>query len=239
MPSDILGLNIFDQRQSRFEFKPGPIFSPFVLADEINRSTPKTQSALLEAMNELQVTIDGRAHALPEPFMVLATQNPVEHHGTFPLPEAQLDRFLMRLRIGYPEAQDEKRILREQDLEARVRELSPALDCAQVLELQRRSDRVRVDESLLDYVIRVAAASRSWDGVRLGLSPRGSLAWTRAARAFALTEGRDFCEPEDFKLTAGPVLAHRLSLESSLQGLARLEESEYTVRRILATVPAP
>src|SRR5579883_2830905 len=155
LPSDILGLSVFNQRDTQFEFKPGPIFSHVVLADEINRSTPKTQSALLEAMNDLQVTIDGKTHALPEPFLVIATQNPVEYHGTYPLPEAQLDRFLMRLRIGYPSAEDAKRILKEKDLSSQLQELRPALSKEDVLELQAQADAVHVSEELLDYIVRV------------------------------------------------------------------------------------
>ncbi|MEK7859156.1 MAG: MoxR family ATPase [Elusimicrobiota bacterium] len=239
LPSDILGLSVFNQQGSTFEFKPGPIFSHVVLADEINRSTPKTQSALLEAMNDLQVTIDGRTHALPLPFLVLATQNPVEYHGTFPLPEAQLDRFLMRIQIGYPSPADEKKILREKDLAAQVRESKPALSRDEVLALQAAAEAVRVDEALLDYIVRIAESTRRSGSVKLGLSPRGALALTRAARAYALVDGRDYCVPDDIKAVAVPVLSHRLLLDTSLYGMARISESQEAVLALLRGVPAP
>ncbi|MBI5630279.1 MAG: AAA family ATPase [Elusimicrobia bacterium] len=239
LPSDILGLSVFNQRDTQFEFKPGPIFSHVVLADEINRSTPKTQSALLEAMNDLQVTIDGKTHALPSPFLVIATQNPVEYHGTFPLPEAQLDRFLMRLQIGYPSPEDAKKILREKDLSVQLRSLKPALGKDDVLSLQQQADAVKVDEDILDYIVRISEASRSVPSIRLGLSPRGALALARAARAHALVAGRDYCVPDDIKAVAAPVVAHRLLLDSSLYGIARIAESEETVRTILRAVSAP
>ncbi len=239
LPSDILGLSVFNQRDGSFEFKPGPIFSHVVLADEINRSTPKTQSALLEAMNDLQVTIDGKTHALPAPFLVLGTQNPVEYHGTFPLPEAQLDRFLMRIQIGYPGPEDEKRILREKDVAAQLKAQKPALSGDEVLALQERADAVRVEESLLDYIVRIAEATRRSKSVKLGLSPRGALALCRAARAHALVLGRDYCEPDDIKAVAVPVMSHRLLFDTSLFGLARISESDETVRGLMRTVPAP
>lgn len=239
LPSDIVGLSVYDQRDTHFEFKPGPIFSHVVLADEINRSSPKTQSALLEAMNDHQVTIDGKTHILPAPFLVIATQNPVEYHGTFPLPEAQLDRFLMRLRIGYPSPEDAKKILREKDLAGQVAQMRPCLNKEDVLELQAAADSVRVDEALLDYVVRIAQATRDSKQFKLGLSPRGALALTRAARAHALVEGRDYCVPDDLKIVAGPVIAHRVVLDSSLYGVARISESEEAVAAILRAVAAP
>jgi MoxR-like ATPase len=239
LPSDILGLSVFNQRDTQFEFKPGPIFSHVVLADEINRSTPKTQSALLEAMNDLQVTIDGKTHALPEPFMVIATQNPIEYHGTFPLPEAQLDRFLMRLHIGYPDREDAKRILREKDLAVQLKTMAPALTRDELAALQRQADEVAVDESLLDYVVRVAEATREHKNFKLGLSPRGALALTRAARAYALVNGRDYCVPDDIKTVAVPVVAHRTLLDSSLYGVARITEAEEAVAVVLRSVAAP
>ncbi|MBI4376013.1 MAG: AAA family ATPase [Elusimicrobia bacterium] len=239
LPSDILGLSVFDQRESRFDFKPGPIFSHVVLADEINRSTPKTQSALLEAMNDLQVTIDGKTHALPEPFFVIATQNPVEYHGTFPLPEAQLDRFLMRIQIGYPSAEQAKRILQEKDLSGQLRDFAAALSKEDLLGLQAQANDLRVDEALLDYIVRIAQASRSAKQVRLGLSPRGALALCRAARAYALVMGRDYCVPDDIKAVAAPVMAHRLVLESQLYGMAKIAEAEEAVAGLLRSVPSP
>ena len=239
LPSDILGLSVFDPKDASFDFKPGPIFSHVLLADEINRSTPKTQSALLEAMSEGQVTIDGKTHALPDPFLVIATQNPVEYHGTYPLPEAQLDRFLMRVRIGYPTHEDELRILRERDRPATAEEMKPVLSREEVLALQARVDEVRVDDAILDYAIRIAEASRSGKGMRLGLSPRGTLALARAARAHAVIEGRDHCVPDDVKAVAIPVAAHRLLLDTSLYGVARMDEAEQAVGDLLHSVRAP
>ncbi len=239
LPSDILGLSVFDPKEASFDFKPGPIFSHVLLADEINRSTPKTQSALLEAMSEGQVTIDGKTHALPDPFLVIATQNPVEYHGTFPLPEAQLDRFLMRVRIGYPSPDDELRILRERDRPATAEEMKPVLSREEVLALQASVDAVRVDDAILDYAIRLAEASRAGKGVRLGLSPRGTLALARAARAHAVIEGRDHCVPDDVKAVAIPVAAHRLLLDTSLYGVARVDEAEQAVGDLLHSVRAP
>ncbi|MBI5208629.1 MAG: MoxR family ATPase [Elusimicrobia bacterium] len=239
LPSDILGSSILNQKEHSFEFRPGPIFSNVVLADEINRTTPKTQSALLEAMNDLQVSIDGKTHALPSLFMVIATQNPVEYHGTYPLPEAQLDRFLMRIRIGYPSVENEKRILKEKDLAARIQALKPALKVDEVLALQKAADEVRVDESILDYTVRIAEATRKAGAVKLGLSPRGALSLVRAARAFALVAGRDYCIPDDVKAVAVPVVSHRLILDTSLYGVAKLDAMEEAVAAIIRTVPAP
>ncbi len=239
LPSDILGLSVFDPKDASFDFKPGPIFSHVLLADEINRSTPKTQSALLEAMSEGQVSIDGKTHALPDPFLVIATQNPVEYHGTFPLPEAQLDRFLMRVRIGYPTHDDELRILRERDRPASAEDMKPVLAREEVLALQARVDAVRVDDAILDYAVRLAEASRAGKGVRLGLSPRGTLALARAARAYAVVEGRDHCVPDDVKAVALPVAAHRLLLDTSLYGVARVDEAEAAVADLLHSVRAP
>ena len=239
LPSDILGLSVFDPKDGRFDFKPGPIFSHVLLADEINRSTPKTQSALLEAMSEGQVSIDGKTHSLPDPFLVIATQNPVEYHGTFPLPEAQLDRFLMRVRIGYPTREDELRILRERDRPVTAEEMPPVMDRGQVQALQSAVDAVKVDEALLDYAVRIAEATRALKGVRLGLSPRGTLAICRAARAHALIDGRAHCVPDDVKAVAVPVAAPRLLLDTSLYGVARVDEAEDAVSALLKTLRAP
>src|SRR4029077_13610786 len=208
LPSDDLGVTIYNAHSEAFEFKPGPIFTNFLLADEINRTTPKTQSALLEAMNERQVTIDGHSHILPTPFMVIATQNPVEHHGTYPLPESQLDRFLMRLRIGYPDAASERDILRN------FAESGPAfervLSADDILQLQAMVHRVVGGESLVDYMLAIVEKTRSHDSLALGVSPRGSQALYRAAQALALVEGRDYAIPDDIKRLAGPVFAHRV-----------------------------
>ena len=239
LPSDILGLSIYSQRENRFEFKPGPIFSHVVLVDEINRATPKTQSALLEAMNELQVTIDGMTHPLPAPFLVIATQNPVEYHGTFPLPEAQLDRFLMRLTIGYPDSDDEKKILRENGFVDQMQNFSSVLGISDVVLLQNAVDQIRIDDELLDYVVRIAEATRSAKSIKLGLSPRGALALCRSAKAFALVSGRDYCVPDDLKWAAVPVISHRILLDSNAYGMSRIAESEAAVENLLKTVPTP
>ncbi|MBN2198896.1 MAG: MoxR family ATPase [Candidatus Aminicenantes bacterium] len=239
LPSDILGLSIYNPRESSFEFKFGPIFSHIILADEINRTTPKTQSALLEAMNDLRVTIDGATHALPEPFMIIATQNPVEYHGTFPLPEAQLDRFLLRLKIGYPSPSDEADIIRGRDYYELARELAPVLGKEDVLDLQRRVEEVRVEESLLNYMIELSARTRSMPKIKLGVSPRGTFLLRRASQAYALTFGRDHVLPDDVKAVAVPVLAHRLMIDSQAYGLPRIHESDGLVRDVLDRVPIP
>jgi MoxR-like ATPase len=239
LPSDILGVNLYNQRDQRFEFQPGPVFSNVLLADEINRSTPKTQSALLEAMNERQVSIEGKTFRLDEPYFVIATENPVEYHGTFPLPEAQLDRFLMRVQIGYPDPEDEVSVLRGGEMDSRLSSLKPALTIDEIVELQSKVDSVHAEDSLLDYIVAIAAESRSEKRVRLGLSPRGSQAMLRAARAYALVKGRDYCVPDDVKRIAAPVAAHRLVLESGEYGLARVLEAERLVGEILKRVQPP
>jgi MoxR-like ATPase len=217
LPSDVLGVSVWEPKSAEFVFKPGPLFTNIVLADEINRTTPKTQSALLEAMNEAQVSLDHSTYPLPRPFMVLATQNPREYEGTFPLPESQLDRFLLRIRIGYPEASDEKAILRGGGAAA-AESLAPVLTSAEVLDLQDQVERVRVDDSVLDYLMELVAATRKAPLLRLGVSPRGSLALLRAARARALTDGRDFLVPDDLKTLAVPALAHRVLLRTTSGG---------------------
>lgn len=239
LPSDITGLTIYDQESRRFEFQAGPIFSNVVLADEINRSTPKTQSALLEAMNERQVSVDGKSHVLEEPFFVIATENPVEYHGTFPLPEAQLDRFLMRVQIGYPSAQDERDILKGGGLSERLESVEPCLSCADVLSLQRAVASVHVDDALLNYIVAIAARTREAKEAKLGMSPRASQALRQAAQAFAVLSGRDYCVPDDVKRAAVPVIAHRLVLDTVQYGLARVAESEAFVERVMSEVPAP
>ena len=209
LPSDILGVTVYQPDRGDFVFKPGPLFTNIVLADEINRTTPKTQSSLLEAMNEAQVSLDHSTFPLPKPFMVLATQNPLEYEGTHALPESQLDRFLLRIRIGYPEAADEKAILRSGGAAA-AEVLGPVVTVADVLELQEQVERVRADDSVLDYLMALVAATRTAPLLRLGVSPRGSLALLRAARARALADGRDFLVPDDLKALAVPTLAHRV-----------------------------
>jgi MoxR-like ATPase len=217
LPSDVLGVSVWEPKSGEFVFKPGPLFTNIVLADEINRTTPKTQSALLEAMNEAQVSLDHSTYPLPRPFMVLATQNPLEYEGTHALPESQLDRFLLRLRIGYPGADDEKAILRGGGASA-AEALKPVLTSAEVLELQEQAEKVRADDSVLDYLMALVAATRDSPLLRLGVSPRGSLALLRAARARALADGRDFLVPDDLKALAVPALAHRVMLRAAPGG---------------------
>jgi len=239
LPSDLLGLSIFNPRESTFSFKPGPIFSHIVLADEINRTTPKTQSALLEAMNDLQVTVDGGTYPLPDPFMIIATQNPIEYHGTFPLPEAQLDRFLLRVKIGYPSAENEKEIIRGRDLYQLASRLDPVLSPGEIRSLQNQVDGVRIDDALLEYIVSLAAETRRSKGIKLGVSPRGSLLLRRAAQAHALTYGRDHVLPDDVKRMAAPVLTHRIVIESQSFGLLRIHESDTIIHGVLERVPIP
>src|SRR6266705_1012509 len=207
LPSDVIGLSVYNQHSGVFEWKPGPIFANIVLADEINRTTPKTQSALLEAMAERHVTIEGVTHGLPLPFIVLATQNPIEHHGTYPLPESQLDRFRLRLRIGYPGATDEKLILRDREHAEPLDEMEAVMSGEDVLELQRAVTEVSVDDAIVDYLMRIVTATRTSEMLDLGVSPRGTLALFRAAQALALTEERSYCLPDDLKRLVVPVFA--------------------------------
>src|SRR3989449_8444638 len=212
LPSDVLGVSIWEPTKSEFVFKPGPLFTNFVLADEINRTTPKTQSSLLEAMNEGQVSLDHSTYPLPRPFMVLATQNPREYEGTHPLPESQLDRFLLRIRIGYPGTSDEKAILRGAGSPA-LPALEPVLTVGEILALQEATERVEIEESVLDYLMAIVAATRNSQLLSLGVSPRGSLALLRASQAHALADGRDYLVPDDVKVVAAPALAHRVMLK--------------------------
>ncbi len=239
LPSDLLGMSIFNPRESTFSFKPGPIFSHIILADEINRTTPKTQSALLEAMNDFQVTVDGGTYPLPDPFMIIATQNPIEYHGTFPLPEAQLDRFLLRVKIGYPSPENEKEIIRGRDLYQLASRLDPVLTPAEISDLQNQVEGIRVDNALLGYIVALAAETRKTKGIKLGVSPRGSLLLRRAAQAYALTFGRDHVLPDDVKRVAAPVLTHRIVIESQSFGLLRIHESDTIIHDVLQRVPIP
>lgn len=240
LPSDVIGLSIYNQHSSVFEWKPGPVFAHVVLADEINRTTPKTQSALLEAMAERQVTVEGITHLLPAPFMVLATQNPIEHHGTYPLPESQLDRFMLRLRIGHPDLLHEKQILRDRERSDPLDDLVPVMTAEEVVDLQRSVAAVSVDDALVDYLMSIVAATRDSEMLDLGVSPRGSLALFRAAQALALTEERSYCIPDDIKRLVLPVFAHRILVSSRFaSALRRSEEAEAVLTEIMKTVSVP
>jgi len=240
LPSDVIGISIYNQQTQHFEFRPGPVFANIVLADEINRTTPKTQSALLEAMNESQVTVDNHTHPLPQPFMVVATQNPIEHHGTYPLPESQLDRFLMRLRMGYPAAQSEKEILRTFASGDPVSAIQPGMTAEEVMEIQQSVSRVRVDEELVNYVLAIVEKTRQHEYLSLGASPRGSLMLYRAAQALALIEGRGYCIPDDFKRLILPVLAHRCVISSRhVSTLKKSDQTEAILREIAESTPIP
>ncbi len=240
LPSDVVGLSVYNQNESLFEWKPGPIFANVILADEINRTTPKTQSALLEAMAERHVTVEGVTHSLPTPFMVLATQNPIEHHGTYPLPESQLDRFMLRLRIGYPGAADERQILRDREHSEPLEEMQPVMSAADVLELQLSVSEVSVDDAIIDYLMRIVAATRASEMLDLGVSPRGTLALFRAAQALALTEERSYCLPDDIKRLVVPVFAHRIAVSSRYSSaMRRSEEVEAVLREIMKTISVP
>jgi MoxR-like ATPase len=220
LPNDVTGISVFNQQSGQFEFRPGPIFMNILLVDEINRATPRTQSALLEAMQEQQVSVDGVTRALPRPFLVLATQNPIEYEGTFPLPEAQLDRFLMRLTMGYPNLADEKQILVNLRREHPVNRIQQVVDGNQLLDLQRQIWEIHVDDTLQDYIVRLVAATRGHPDLVLGASPRASLALFKTSQAFAALHGRDHVLPDDIKHLVPATLAHRLILrpESELRG---------------------
>jgi MoxR-like ATPase len=238
MPADVTGSSIFDQRISDFEFRPGPIFTNLLLADEINRAPPKTQAALLEAMQERQVTIEGITRPVARPFLVLATQNPIEYEGTYPLPEAQLDRFLLRIGVGYPSREDEWSVL-ESRIERREDEveLDPVVDAASLVAMQRAIEQVYVAQSIGLYIVDVVAATRSSPSVQVGASPRGSLAVMKLARCKAVLEGRDYVTPEDVKAIAVPALAHRLALRPELW-VQRIKPDDVVAER-LETVPTP
>jgi MoxR-like ATPase len=240
LPSDVLGISIYSAIEQQFEFKRGPVFTNVLLADEINRTTPKTQSALLEAMNEGQVTVDAHSYPLPQPFLVIATQNPVEHHGTYPLPESQLDRFLMRVRMGYPDSNAEREILRAEAGTAKLEEMQPALSGADLLEMQNALLQVRVDDALVTYALAVVKKTRDSEHFSLGISPRGSQMLYRAARAMAFLDGRNFCTPEDFKPLMVPVFAHRVVVSGTYAStLKKSEQAEQVMREIVESTPVP
>lgn len=240
LPSDIVGISIYNQPRQEFEFKPGPIFANVILADEINRTTPKTQSALLEAMSEGQVTADNRTIELPKPFLVLATQNPVEHHGTYPLPESQLDRFLMRIKMGYPSLEDEKEIFRSQSRAHPLSSLQAVISSSEVLQIQEAVRAIHIDESILNYALQIVERTRHSEFLSLGVSPRGSLALLRACQSRAYVQGRDYCLPDDVKKLAAPVLAHRVvANQRAASTLRRNEEAERILQDILDSVEVP
>jgi MoxR-like ATPase len=237
LPSDVLGVTVFNPRQNEFEFKPGPIFSNIVLADEINRTTPKTQSALLEAMNENQVTIENTTYPLPRPFMVLATQNPVEHHGTYPLPESQLDRFMMKIEIGYPSAEAEKEILHKFTNGNYHQTVQPVLVPADVLYLQDESRKVHINARIVDYMIQLVQRTRNHPEIELGISPRGTVSLFRASQALAMVDGRKFVLPDDVKRAASPVFGHRLAL--ARHGSKGSRSKEEVLEGILGEIKVP
>jgi MoxR-like ATPase len=236
LPSDVIGVSVWNQRSSEFEFRPGPIFSQILLADEINRTSPKTQSALLECMEEGQVTVDGLSLPLPRPFLVMATQNPIEYEGTFPLPEAQLDRFLLKLRIGYPTPSEEREIL-HRSKGATLESLQPVLNEADVIALQRAAREIWVDSSLEQYMIAITGATREHPSIYLGASPRGTIALYRASQSLALIRGREFVTPDDVKEMAPLTLAHRLILRPEAQ--MRGATAESLIADLLSAIPVP
>jgi MoxR-like ATPase len=235
LPSDVTGLSIYNQKTQEFEFRPGPIMSQVVLSDEINRATPKTQSALLECMEERQATIDGISHLMPDPFLVIATQNPIEYEGTFALPEAQLDRFMLRLRMGYPTPTEEIVILDEQKRVHPLDDLTVVCSVAELRELQAAVREIYVDATVSEYIVRLVNATRTHPDVYLGASPRGSIALYRAGQARAALLGRDYVIPDDVKALAGPALAHRLIIKTSSS--IREVDAETVIRELLETVP--
>lgn len=239
LPADIVGVTIYKQEQQEFEFVSGPIFTNVLLADEINRATPKTQSALLEAMSEGMISIEKRRLALPDPFLVIATQNPIEHVGTYPLPESQLDRFLMKVTIGYPNSTDEKKLLRAGGAQDALDHLEPVLDDREIRELQEQVTSIHVNESLVDYLMHIVHTTRSHPEVALGVSTRGALTYFKACQALAMVSGRDFVIPEDIKRLAGPVLSHRILVKDrrGLRGDSTPEEK--FLGRILSEIPVP
>jgi MoxR-like ATPase len=243
LPSDVLGSSLPEFQDGRptgrFAFQPGPLFAQIVLADEINRASPKTQSALLEAMCEGQVTLDGLTHVLPEPFFVIATQNPAEHYGTNPLPESQLDRFQMRLRIGYPSAEDEAAVLRDDPGAHTLPTLEPVATVEDIKAMSLAAERVKVEEALVSYLLAIVGETREHEAIHVGVSPRGALALRRAAQARALVDGRDYCIPEDVRELAVAVLGHRVQLDPRGTRQRGGEEAEWIVREILEQVPVP
>jgi MoxR-like ATPase len=234
MPSDVTGVSIFNQKTTEFEFRSGPVMAQLILADEINRASPKTQASLLECMEEGQITVDGVTHRLPSPFLVLATQNPVEHHGTFPLPEAQMDRFIMRTRLGYPSYNEEIQILQRLERKHPIEAIKQVVDAKQLLAMQEKVHQVNVESSILDYIVKIVLATREHPEVTLGASPRGSLSLLRTAKAHAAIERRKYVLPDDVKILAQSTLAHRIILKP--EAVYRGYTQDRIVEEILDTV---
>ena len=237
LPSDVSGVSIYNQKTGNFEFRPGPVMAQIVLADEINRATPKTQSALLEAMEEAQVTVDGVSHRLPEPFMVMATQNPIEYEGTFPLPEAQLDRFMMNISLGYPKAADEINILDSHQHHHPLEDLAQIMTADELVHIQQQIRAIHVDPSIREYIVAISNATRSHQNIYLGVSPRGSLALFRASQALAAMRGRGYVIPDDIKLLARPTLGHRIIVTPAAR--VRAITSTNILDEILQSIPVP
>jgi MoxR-like ATPase len=238
LPSDIIGVSVYDRDAKTFQFKPGPIFHNIILSDEINRTTPRTQSALLEAMSETSISVEGALHALPQPFMVVATQNPYEFEGTYFLPENQLDRFLMRVSLGYPAPDDESRIIQKQPARTTLTKLQPVMTAAEVLAFQDKADAVKMDQALVDYIISLVKATRENDDLQIGVSPRGALAVSQAARATAIVHGRDYVIPEDIVSNVLPVCAHRV-ISKTYMHAGDTATTRRIVQQVLETVPSP
>lgn len=238
LPSDIIGISVFQQGNGDFSFRKGPVFSNIILADEINRATPRTQSSLLEAMNDYQVSVDGNSYLLPDPFVVMATQNPIEFQGTFRLPESQLDRFMLRVSIGYPNIDDEMTVMSGHSYGNKIDELSPVLSPEEVIVLQKEAESVVIDKSLMKYILQISEMTRKSEFIELGVSPRGNLSFYKAVKAFALIEGRNYCIPDDIKQLCIPVLLHRIIPRGSgLYGDA--ESSSQILLDILSSIPVP
>lgn len=235
LPTDIIGVNIYNPDTREFEFRQGPIFANIILADEINRTNPKTQSALLEAMNERRISVEGKTYILPEPFMVIATQNPLEYHGTFPLPESQLDRFMMHIKLGYPAPAYERHIVLEQSNFGFIESMEPVISSAEIVWMQKEVDKVKVDDSLIDYLMSIIAETRRNDKIRLGVSPRGGQFLIKVAKANAYYEGRDYVVPDDIKETAPLVLGHRIILKTRTY----ISDAEKVIEEILDKIPVP
>lgn len=240
LPTDITGVSIYDRKNGEFKFRQGPLFANLVLADEINRAAPKTQSALLEAMNDNQVSVDNITHKLPEPFMVIATQNPTEYYGTYPLPESQLDRFMMKIKMGYPSQYHEKQMLMKKGNGFKNISIEPVLDKKNLLEMQKMVEKVKIEESLMNYMMTIITATRESKHLGLGVSPRGGLIFQRAVRANALLKKQDYATPDDFKELAVPILAHRVIVNTRHgSNQRRYEDAEIIIQEIVNSIPVP